>query len=111
MDKNILRLSPLTEATFYILLALNSPLHGYGIIKKVEVLTNKRLRLAPGTLYGAIKTMLDNKLIRFISEDKQRKGKKVYEITVIGRKLIYYEIKRLKEMVNNGIEQIDDYYE
>ncbi|MCK5761736.1 MAG: helix-turn-helix transcriptional regulator, partial [Candidatus Izimaplasma sp.] len=73
--------------------------------------TNKRLKLAPGTLYGAIKTMLDNKLISIISEDKQRKGKKVYEITRLGRKLIYYEIKRLKEMINNGIEQIGDYYE
>ena len=70
MDKKLLKFSPLTESTFYILLSLNSPLHGYGIIKKVEGLTDKRLLLAAGTLYGAIKTLLDNKLIKLISEDK-----------------------------------------
>lgn len=111
MDKKLLKFSPLTEATYYILLSLNNPLHGYGIIKKVEHLTDKRLRLAPGTLYGAISTLVQNELITLISEDKQGKGKKMYEITTPGKKLLYYEIKRLKEMVNNGIEEVGDYYE
>ena len=111
MDKKLLKFSPLTEATFYILLSLNSPLHGYGIIKKVSLLTNNRLKLAAGTLYGAIKTLKDNNLIVLINEDKQIKGKKMYEITTNGKKLIYYEINRLKEMVNNGIDEVGDYYE
>ncbi|MCK5387862.1 MAG: helix-turn-helix transcriptional regulator [Candidatus Izimaplasma sp.] len=111
MDKKLLKYSPLTEATFYILLSLNSPLHGYGIIKKVEGLTNKRLKLAPGTLYGAIRTLLDYKLIELISEDMNNKGKKMYQSTISGKKLLYYEITRLREMVNNGIQEIGDYYE
>ena len=111
MDKKLLKFSPLTEATFYILLSLNSPLHGYGIIKNVSLLTNDRLKLAAGTLYGAISTLRENKLIELISEDKHVKGKKMYKITTNGKKLIYYEINRLKEMVNNGIEEVGDYYE
>lgn len=111
MDKKLLKFSPLTEATYYILLSLNTPLHGYGIIKKVEGLTSNRLKLAPGTLYGAISTLLGNKLIELISEEEQNKGKKMYEITTIGKKLLYYEINRLREMINNGIEEVGDYYE
>ncbi len=111
MDKKILKFSPLTESTYYILLSLKEPIHGYGVIKKVEALTVGRLRLAPGTLYGAISTLLENKLIVLFSVDKQSKGKKMYEITTLGKKLLYYEIKRLREMVNNGIEEIGDYYE
>lgn len=111
MDKKLLKYSPLTEATFYILLSLNNPLHGYGIIKKVEGLTNNRLKLAAGTLYGAIRTLSDNKLITLVSEDITSKRKKMYEITTSGKKLLYYEITRLREMVNNGIEVVGDYYE
>ena len=83
MDKRLLKFSPLTEATYYILISLNSPLHGYGIIKKVERLTDNRLRLAPGTLYGAVSTLLDNQLIDLISEDKGSKGKKMYETPTV----------------------------
>ncbi|MCK5761505.1 MAG: helix-turn-helix transcriptional regulator [Candidatus Izimaplasma sp.] len=111
MDKKILKYSPLTEATFYILISLNKPLHGYGIIKKVERLTNNRLKLAAGTLYGAINTLSDNKLITLVSENQDSKRKKMYEITTSGKKLLYYEITRLREMVNNGIEEVGDYYE
>ena len=111
MDKKLLKFSPLTESTFYILLSLNKPLHGYGIIKKVEVLTKGRLKLAPGTLYGAISTLLSNKLIVLISEDKQSKGKKMYKISTSGKKLLYYEINRLREMISNSIEEVGDYYE
>ena len=49
----------LTEAVFYILLSLQEPLHGYGIIQNVETLSHGRVKLAAGTLYGAINTLLD----------------------------------------------------
>ena len=111
MDKKLLKFSPLTEATFYILLSLNTPLHGYGIIKNVEGLTNKRLKLAPGTLYGAINRLLKYELIMLLSEEKNSKGKITYKITTSGKKLLYYEINRFREMVSNGIEEIGDYYE
>lgn len=110
MNKKLQKFSPLTEAMYYILISLNDPLHGYGIIKKIDVLTKGRLILAAGTLYGAIKTLLTNKLIVLISEEKQNKGKKMYQITDKGKKLIFYEINRLRQMVNNGIDEVGDYY-
>ena len=55
MDKN----QPLTEAVFYILLAARKPVHGYGIIQEAAELTGGRLNLGPGTLYGAITSLLD----------------------------------------------------
>ena len=48
----------LTEAVYYILLALYEPMHGYGIMHKVEELSQGRVRLAAGTLYGAINTLV-----------------------------------------------------
>jgi DNA-binding PadR family transcriptional regulator len=55
MDKNL----PLTEALFYILLAARKPNHGYGIIQEVQEITKGRLIIGPGTLYGAINSMLE----------------------------------------------------
>lgn len=49
----------LTEAVYYILLSLYEPLHGYGIMQNVERLSNGRVKLAAGTLYGAINTLLE----------------------------------------------------
>ena len=49
----------LTEGVYYILLSLLQPLHGYGIIQNVEKLSAGRVRLAAGTLYGAINTLLE----------------------------------------------------
>ena len=105
MDKNINKFSPLTEATYYILLSLVSPLHGYGIIKKVENMSDGRVKLAAGTLYGALNTLLDNKLIILIGEDKENSRRKLYQMTKMGKMLINYEISRLKEMYNNGIKE------
>ncbi|QVK20596.1 helix-turn-helix transcriptional regulator [Mycoplasmatota bacterium] len=100
------KFSPLTEATYYILLSLLNPLHGYGIIKKVEEMSKGRVKLAAGTLYGAISTLLKNKLIASIGEDKDNKRRKLYEVTSLGRSLIEHELERLKEMIDNGIKEI-----
>ena len=108
MNSYIKKNSPLTEATYYILLALVEPLHGYGIIKKVEEMTVGRVRLAAGTLYGAISTLLNYKLIILIGEDKGNKRRKLYQITEPGRVLLNYEIKRLQEMVDNGAREIGE---
>ena len=50
---------PLTAAVYYILLSLTEPLHGYGIMQKAEQLSSGRVRLAAGTLYGALNTLLE----------------------------------------------------
>lgn len=70
------RENPLTEAVYYILLALRKPNHGYGIIQEVEQLTNGRVVLGAGTLYGAIQTLLKKSGLIFIgliqSPEKRR---------------------------------------
>ena len=91
----------LTEAVYYILLSLIKPLHGYGIMQNVEQLSNGRVKLAAGTLYGAINTLLEKGWIVALSEKKGSR-KKEYLITDQGRKMLYCEIVRLKELIENG---------
>lgn len=99
--------SPITESTYYILLAVLKPNHGYGIIQKVEELTNGRVILGPGTLYGAINTLLEKKWITLYSEEKDSRKKKEYLISEEGRKVLFEEIDRLKELIKNGIREIE----
>ena len=54
---------PLTEATYYILLSLVKPMHGYGIMQMVEEMTNGEVKLGPGTLYGNTTKLLKEKLM------------------------------------------------
>ena len=91
----------LTEAVFYILLSLDEPLHGYGIMQNAEKLSNGRVKLAAGTLYGAINTLLEKHWISSVPGDSGDR-KKEYVITELGRKVVFAEIERLKELVENG---------
>ena len=91
----------LTEAVYYILLSLITPRHGYGIIQNVEVLSGGRVRLAAGTLYGAINTLLEKGWIRALPEEKDSR-KKEYLITTEGRQALADELKRLRELLDNG---------
>lgn len=91
----------LTEAVYYILLSLIQPLHGYGIMQNVENLSAGRVRLAAGTLYGAINTMLEKDWIKALPGEKNSR-KKEYVITDLGRKILDNEILRLKELLLNG---------
>ena len=94
--------SPLTEAFFYILLALRRPNHGYGIIQEVEQLTDGRVALGLGTLYGAIQTLQKRGWIQIYSVDTESRKKKEYVITGEGREVFAAEMARLKELLENG---------
>lgn len=98
MDKNI----PLTEALFYILLAVRTPNHGYGIIQDISDMTEGRLNLGAGTLYGAINSMLLKGWLSLYSEDKESRKKKQYLITEQGKEIFHNEVKRLNELVGNA---------
>jgi len=91
----------LTEAVFYILLSLTQPLHGYGIMQNVEKLSGGRVRLAAGTLYGAITTLLEKGWISAMTGEKDSR-KKEYIITDLGREMLLSELKRLRELIDNG---------
>jgi DNA-binding PadR family transcriptional regulator len=91
----------LTEAVYYILLALVEPLHGYGIMQQTARLSNGRLVISAGTLYGAISTLLEKGWIEQVANvaDSRRKE---YIITSAGRMVLTEELERLRELVKNG---------
>ncbi len=91
----------LTESTYYILLSLYSPQHGYGIMQQTEALSRGRVRLAPGTLYGALTSMTEKGwIVQLPVEDGSRR--KEYRLTERGRSVLEQELRRLKELVTNG---------
>ncbi|WP_404470499.1 PadR family transcriptional regulator [Sutcliffiella horikoshii] len=91
----------MTETAFYILLSLTEPRHGYGIIKHVEEISNGRIRLGSGTIYGTLTKMQKDGVITVFA-DAERKT--VYEITDSGKELITAEIERLKELHENALK-------
>lgn len=91
----------LTEAVYYILLSLSSPLHGYGIMQRTEQLSGGRVRLAAGTLYGALNTLLEKGWIRSLGECEGSR-KKEYALTETGRTAVRQEVARLRELLENG---------
>ena len=91
----------LTEAVYYILLALLSPLHGYGIMQRTAELSGGRLLISAGTLYGALSNLMDKGWIEQLEvvADSRRKE---YVITDTGRAVLVAELDRLRELVANG---------
>ena len=94
----------LTEAVYYILLSVLTPMHGYGIMQKTAAFSGGRLILSAGTLYGALSSLLDKGWIEQIDTPADSR-KKEYLITAEGRRVVEQELERLRELVNNG-EQI-----
>lgn len=91
----------LTEAVYYILLSLDQPLHGYGIMQNVDQLSRGRVKLAAGTLYGALNTLQAKGWISALGNEASSR-KKEYVITELGRMMVLAELDRLHELVNNG---------
>ncbi len=91
----------LTESTYYILLSLHTPQHGYGIMQQAEQMSGGRVRLAAGTLYGALNTLCDKGwIIQLPVVDGSRK--KEYKLTEKGRQVLQNELNRLRRLVANG---------
>lgn len=91
----------LTEAVYYILLSLVSPMHGYGIMQHVTTLSGGRVVLAAGTLYGALNSLMEKEwIVALVEQENSRK--KEYEITEKGKQVLRGEIVRLKQLVENG---------
>ncbi len=86
----------LTEVTFYILLALYQPRHGYAVLQFVEEQTSGRLVLGAGTLYGALNALADKGWIE--PADPAFGRKKEYRITALGREVAARELARLREL-------------
>lgn len=91
----------LTESTYYILLSLYRPQHGYGIMQQTERLSQGRVRLAAGTLYGALNALCERGWIEPAEQEGRRKG---YRLTERGLEALRGELARLRQLVANGEE-------
>jgi DNA-binding PadR family transcriptional regulator len=96
--------APLTESTYFILLSLSpKPKHGYAIMKNVRELSENRIVLSTGTLYGALKRLLDQGWIIRMQETNPRgniRDRKVYKLSEHGRQVLKDEIHRLKALLS-----------
>lgn len=90
---------PLSEATFYVLLVLTEPLHGYGIMQKVEDISEGNVVIGPGTLYGAFSTLEKQGLIIKLREEERRK---YYQLSDKGRMVLAEHVRRLEIMFRNA---------
>lgn len=97
------KLDPLPSTAFQILLALAAgDLHGYGIMRQVEEQSGGRVRLGPGTLYGSIQTLLEEKLIEEVDPPDATPAserRRYYRLTAAGRKTARDEAKRIADLV------------
>ncbi|MEV4782330.1 PadR family transcriptional regulator [Burkholderia sp. LMU1-1-1.1] len=98
-DAELSKYLPLSEATFYVMLALNEPLHGYAIMQKVEAMSDGSVTLGPGTLYGVFGALEKQALIVKVAEAERRK---VYALTELGRAVLGEQVRRLEIMVGNA---------
>ena len=94
---------PLTEATYFILLSLTpGPKHGYAIMKDVQEMSAERVKLSTGTLYGALKRLLEMGWIDRTQDpepDDSERVRKAYRLTNLGRRVLQAEVARLDSLV------------
>ena len=92
--------SALTETAYYILLSLQTPLHGYAIMQNIKSITNGRISMGAGTLYGALNALNEKKyIVECECDDPSRRE---YVITNDGKEVLKKEISRLEEMLQNA---------
>lgn len=98
---------PLTEPVLLILISLaGQPRHGYALLKDIEGLSNGRVRLSTGTLYGAIRRLLDAGWIERFEQPDTSRDKQAYRLTAAGRRQLQAELNRLKELRRAGIARL-----
>lgn len=90
---------PMTEAMYYILLALLKPGHGYGMMQRIRELSGGRLEMGPGTLYGVLSRMNREGWIVLTGEEGRRKN---YAITQAGKAALLTEYERIKRLAADG---------
>jgi|SRR5580704_6407582 DNA-binding PadR family transcriptional regulator len=90
---------PLTEPVMLILLSLaDQPRHGYSILKDIEQMSDRRVVLSTGTLYGALRRLLDDEWIERMEEEESSRGRQAYRLTRRGRSQLQLEVGRMKHL-------------
>ena len=100
-DDHIEKYLPLSESTYYIMLMLAEPKHGYALMQEVETMTGGAVVIGPGTLYGAFSTLEKEDLIAMVRKEARRK---FYALTDKGKAVLRRQIERLEMMTNSGRE-------
>lgn len=108
LNKALKKYVPMTETAFYILFSLNQPRHGYGIVKHVEEITHSRIALGSGTVYGSLSKMQKDGLITVYADEER---KTVYEITTLGKEVLFSEMERVKEVYENILRFGGDFHD
>jgi DNA-binding PadR family transcriptional regulator len=90
---------PLTEPVFLVLMSLaDQPRHGYSILKDVERMSNGRIVLSTGTLYGALRRLLDQDWIEPFEEENVSRDRRAYRLTASGRRGLQREVDRMRRL-------------
>lgn len=97
---------PLSEAVYLILLALHQPRHGYGMMQFAQEVTQGRVTLGPGTVYGALNTLLEKQWIAANGMEGDSR-KKMYTLTALGRSVLIMEVKRLRTLAQAGEQLLE----
>lgn len=98
---------PLSEPVLLILMSLaQEPRHGYAIMKDVEELSGGQVKLSTGTLYGAIRRLLEDEWIERIEDMDATRGKQSYRLTGSGSQVLAEETSRMKTLVQVASERI-----
>jgi len=92
-----------SEPVLLILLSLaERPRHGYAILQDTERMSDGRVRLSTGTLYGALGRLLEDKWIERFKEQDRSRGRQAYRLTDEGRRNLQMEVSRLKRLARLG---------
>src|SRR5689334_6160849 len=92
-------MEPLTEPVLLILLSLSAqPQHGYAILKDVETMSDGRVVLSTGTLYGALRRLLQDRWIERVKQQDSSRGKIAYRLTTIGHARVQAEVERMRHL-------------
>ena len=84
----------------------DKPRHGYALLKDIQALSNGRVRLSTGTLYGALRRLLEEMWIeRFEQEDTSRE-KQAYRLTAVGRRQLQLELDRMRHLTRAGTARL-----
>jgi len=98
---------PITEPVLLILLSLvQQPRHGYAILRDTKEMSDGRVQLSTGTLYGALGRLLDEGWIERFKEEDSSRGRQAYRLTSLGKRNLHLEVSRLKQLTRVAVLRV-----
>lgn len=90
---------PLSEPVLLILMSLaDEPRHGYALLKNIETISKGRVCLSTGTLYGALRRLLNDGWIESFEGEDTARDKQAYKLTSLGYKQLKWELERMQQL-------------